>query len=266
MIASLGMYDWPEVRDETDALWSFIAARLRADGLQAPSHLSRFGDAAEPWLSPTLVLAQTCGYPYATGLRGEVRLVGTPCYDVPGCRGAWYSSMIIASRSSGIASLADLGGATVAVNSEASHSGHWALRAAIAATPRAVGPRRAILSGSHRQSVRNIADGVADLAAIDAVSWALAERHEPEAAAATRIIARSPAAPGLPLITALGTSDAALEALREAIAVAASDPALQAMRHALFLSGFEVLAETVYDQILELRADALSVSFPAIET
>ena len=40
-VAALGMYDWPEVRSETDALWSRLAAGLRAAGVAAPDDLTR---------------------------------------------------------------------------------------------------------------------------------------------------------------------------------------------------------------------------------
>ena len=39
------------------------------------------------WRDPGLVLSQTCGFPFSTRLRGMVRLVGTPIYDVRRLRG-----------------------------------------------------------------------------------------------------------------------------------------------------------------------------------
>ena len=36
-VAGLPMYDWPEVRDEVDALWSAIARRLGEAGVDAPT-------------------------------------------------------------------------------------------------------------------------------------------------------------------------------------------------------------------------------------
>ncbi|HJL83677.1 MAG TPA: hypothetical protein QGF43_07230, partial [Acidimicrobiales bacterium] len=36
-VAGLSMYDWPEVRDEVDALWSAIARRLGEAGVDAPT-------------------------------------------------------------------------------------------------------------------------------------------------------------------------------------------------------------------------------------
>ena len=36
-VAALPMYDWPEVRAETDALWAAIGDGLRNAGLDAPA-------------------------------------------------------------------------------------------------------------------------------------------------------------------------------------------------------------------------------------
>ena len=109
LVAALAMYDWPEVAPANDALWSFLAGRLRQAGIAAPERLDRSLGYTEPWLSPRLLMAQTCGYPYATELAGRVRLVGTPGYDVEGCTGATYSSVIVTNGQCGVSGLADLG-------------------------------------------------------------------------------------------------------------------------------------------------------------
>jgi ABC-type phosphate/phosphonate transport system substrate-binding protein len=51
-------------------------------------------------------------------------------------------------------------------------------------------------TGGHRQSVQAVADGRADVAAIDAVCWALAGRHEDAAVEKLRVINRTPAEAG----------------------------------------------------------------------
>ena len=87
-VASLPMYDWPEVAWANDALWAAIAERLDASRHRRAARRST--GRAHPMRSgaiPGCVLSQTCGYPFSTRLRGMVRLVGTPIYDVPGCEG-----------------------------------------------------------------------------------------------------------------------------------------------------------------------------------
>ena len=263
-VAALQMYDWPEVRLANDALWAFLSAQLAAGGIPSPARLDRRSNYAGVWSLPELLMAQTCGYPYATGLRDRVRLVGTPCYDVPGCRGADYSSVIIAGRHSTITSLAELGDAVAAVNSVSSQSGHWAMREAIAEAKNGVAPRAVVLSGGHRQSLRMVAAGAADVAAIDAVCWALAARHEPSVVAAVKVIGRSPFAPGLPIITARTTSDHVVAALSAAWSAAITAPELADTRCDLFLAGFKQPPEPDYDRIMDLRRSALEVRFPAV--
>ncbi len=68
------------------------------------------------------------------------------------------------------------------INGRDSQSGYSALRAIVA--PYAGGGRMfsdVSVSGSHRASLRAVAEGRADVATIDAVCWAMAERHEPAA-------------------------------------------------------------------------------------
>jgi len=49
-------------------------------------------DPTPHWLSPDLLLSQTCGYPFITSLRGKVRLVGRPSYELTHSSGGDHSS------------------------------------------------------------------------------------------------------------------------------------------------------------------------------
>src|SRR4051812_44825067 len=116
MIASLPMYDWPEIRAATDAWWSGIARHL---GIDIP--LQRVNEYASLWRKPDLLLSQTCGYPFTHGLRDAVQFVATPHYCAEGCTGAAYSSLIFAREK--VEDLGTLRGAVAAVNSSDSMSG-----------------------------------------------------------------------------------------------------------------------------------------------
>ena len=63
-----------------------------------------------------------------------------------------------------------------------------------------------IESGSHRRSLRMVATGQADIAAIDCITLAHLRQHDPALVNAVRILTWSPAAPSLPLITASSSS------------------------------------------------------------
>ena len=69
MIAALPMYDFPWVRAPTDRMWATIRDRLRAQGIPAPEALTSDRDLGAIWRDETLLLGQTCGYPYWKGLR-----------------------------------------------------------------------------------------------------------------------------------------------------------------------------------------------------
>ena len=96
LLASLPMYDLPEAEEATRTLWHGLAEHLRSTGIpDVPDTLTRQPDVPAHWLSPDLLLSQTCGYPLTHALKGRVRLVATPCYDAPGCQGAEYCSIVV---------------------------------------------------------------------------------------------------------------------------------------------------------------------------
>ena len=73
MIATLPMYDWPEVREATDDFWAAMARCLGSD-----VRLSRPEDFAAAWTREDLLFSQTCGYPFTHALKDKVSLVATP--------------------------------------------------------------------------------------------------------------------------------------------------------------------------------------------
>lgn len=215
MIASLPMYDRPETAGANDRLWALIRDRLREAGIAAPERLSRGAeDLFAQWEAADLVLSQSCGFPYRHRLQGKVTLVGTPDYGVEGCAPGYYCSRIVARADDPRRALPDFAGARLAFNDPVSQSG-WAALAAHA-PQLARGPL--LCTGSHTASARAVAEGRADLAALDAVTWALIARAE-TFAAGLRVIGSTPPTPGLPLIAARGADAAALhEAVAGAIA------------------------------------------------
>lgn len=266
-IASLPMYDWPDMQPAVNRLWAEIAARCRAAGLPAPDTLDRRADYAGPWIDPALLLSQTCGFPYVKSLRGRAVLVGAPVYDAPGCAGPTYRSMMIVRREDRVEAVPMLRGRRAAINDHASQSGYSALRAIIA--PYAGGGRffGAVLeSGGHRASMRAVAEGRADVATIDCVSWALAGRHEPATVARLRVLTLSPVAPSLPFITSASAvaRDRSVpgrlrDAIRQAIGVDAAY-----FRKELLLVDVEPVEDRDYDRILEIEADAVRLGYPDV--
>ena len=70
------MYDRAETAGPNDRFWAQIAMALRAQGLTAPEALTRGPAAYWPaWEAPSLVLSQTCGFPFRARLKDRVALV-----------------------------------------------------------------------------------------------------------------------------------------------------------------------------------------------
>jgi ABC-type phosphate/phosphonate transport system substrate-binding protein len=265
MIAALQMYDLPELRAAHDALWATLGARLRTAGLPAPETLTRAADIHAVWARADLLLGQTCGYPYATRLRGKVRLVATPIYAAEGCDGPHYRSAIVVRAEDPAESLADLRGRRVAYNGKDSQSGVHALRAAVA--PLGEGGRffaAALETGGHRASAAAVAAGRADAAAIDCVTWALLGDVAPGETAPLRVLGWTPSAPGLPLITAAGTDDATLQTLRALVVETFAAPETAARRAPLRIAGAEALDDRAYDRIGALAAEADALGAPPL--
>ncbi len=249
------MYDFEELRPATDALWAAIAGRLTRLGVEAPASLTRGPSPDALWTDSGLLLAQTCGYPLATALRGRVTVVATPCYRALGCQGASYRSAIVVRAAEPARTLAALRGRRCAVNDAASNSGMNLLRQAVAALPgRAPFFGEIVWTGAHAASIRAVAEGRADVAAIDCVTWAQLQRLRPNLTAGLRVLAWTAASPGLPLITGAGTDAPTLAALRQAIDEVAGDPALAAVRDALLLDGVAVFEPGAYDAVLAIGA------------
>lgn len=238
MIATFSMYDWPEQSGHWDAFWAALRDHLRDRGIKAPEALSRGGDLDAYWLSPDLVIGQTCGLPYRARLRDRVTLIGALDHGLPGCSPGYYHSVIVARRES--AALENLLQAQFAFNAADSQSG-WAAICDLA-TERGVAIQNARATGSHHQSARLVAEGQADVAAIDGETWRLIERHDPETARSLTILHRTAPRPGLPLITRRGVDPARYAAAVEA-AIADSP---QSTLDALDIRGFVRLPEDAY--------------------
>ena len=264
--ASLAMYDMlPPVQAANDSLWQGIASRLEAAGFYAPDALDRVVSYHDIWLMPDLLLAQTCGYPYVTALRGKVRLVATPAFSFAGGHGTERVSYVIVRQDSPHRDLAALRGSVVAINEWGSNSGMNLLRAAIA--PHAIGGRffsEVRVTGGHLPSIAAVQGGEADVASIDTVTWGLLARHAPAMLDGVRILSETPSGPGLPYITRLDASDAEVGALRAAIAETIADPAYGAAADALGLSGIEILTDADYDRLDALRREAERLGYPII--
>ena len=264
-LAALPMYDPPELQEANDALWAALRQRLEVRGVAAPPGLTRTSDLDALWSSSDLLIAQTCGYPLATRLRDQVRLVLTPRYRAQGCDGPFHRAAVVVRKSAGARSLPDLKGGRLALNGPESNTGMNLLRAEIA--PIAYGQpffSAVVTTGSHAQSAAAVAEGRADLASLDCVTWALLQRLQPALAAELTVRAWTPRSPGLPLVTSRLTRHAVFAALQAALGEVMDDPALAAARRELLLEGFEPLPPSYYTGLLQYEQMAADLSYPRL--
>src|SRR5262245_1551480 len=242
-LASLPMYDLPELRAATAAWWQGLARAFRREGIaDVPDDLERRPSYRDAWPAPDLLFSQTCGYPLMHALAGRVELVATPCYGAEGCEGPSYCSFVIVGADSAVRAIEDLRGLRCAINGHDSQSGCNALRSLVATVAR--GGRffgGVAVAGSHTASLATVASGQADVAAIDCVTHGLVARYRPQALAGTRVLCRTASAPSLPYVTRAGADADLVRRLRGGLERAFADAASAEARYALLLEGAAML-------------------------
>lgn len=257
-VAALTMYVEPaEVRAAYRQLADAVAQRLDVELVPAPEELPTL------WTHPGLLLAQTCGYPWATRLRGQVRLVAAPRYTFDGCAEAEHCAFILVPEALGADNLADLRGKRVALNGLDSNTGMNLLRLAVA--PLAERGRffgEVIVSESHANSLALLQQGHADVASVDAVTYGYLQRAQPERVAGLRLLQRTRSSPTLPFITAASRSEGEVEALRTALSAnLAADPELASI---LAIDSVAAVDEATYLPLLDWRREAVEQGYPVI--
>ncbi|WP_397451775.1 phosphate/phosphite/phosphonate ABC transporter substrate-binding protein [Pseudomonas sp. NA-150] len=167
------------------------------------------------WLSPNLLLSQTCGYPLMTALRGKVRVIGRPDYQLPHSANGNHCSLLLARNEDPRTELAQFYDSHGLINNEDSNSGMNLLRHRIAFLQRDGRFFASVsLTGGHRDSLRWLREGKGDLAAIDSVTYDYLARDASEEVAGLRVIERSALSPTLPYIGPVTLDAAQAERVR----------------------------------------------------
>ncbi|MFP6731260.1 MAG: PhnD/SsuA/transferrin family substrate-binding protein [Alphaproteobacteria bacterium] len=266
-MASFPMYDFPEVHWALDALWGAFARNLKARGVAGvPDKLTHTRPLKELWTNPDLFISQCCGLDVVKHYTRHLVPLATPLTSADGANGPRYRSKIIVHEDSNASSLEDLRGKICTVNGPDSHSGMNALRAMIA--PISEGrPFFAEVreSGAHADSITMVAEGQADVAAIDCLTYALLERHRPAAVAGVRVLTHTDFGPGIPYVARTNADPETIELMREAIIEAFEDPDLGDALDALFLIGVTVLPKDEYYELIDFERRAVSLGYPKLQ-
>lgn len=265
MIAGLPMYDFAWTGSALDAFWEALSTRLRGAGLEAPRSLSRDRPSEDIWRDLKLVFGQTCGYPYWRSLRDRVALVATPTYRFEGCEGASHCSFLVVRCGEANQGLAGFCGARAAINARDSNTGLNLFRAAVA--PLAQGRpffNGVVVTGAHAISLAAVAEGSADIAAIDCVSFALLRQGRPELVERMEVLQRTPSSPGLPFIASASMPPEALATIRNCLFETLADARLAKDFATLGLTGAEVLPPQAYQRTKELEEAATALNYPEL--
>ena len=203
MISSLRMYEFPEMQGALNNYWNLIHNELSDSGIQSPVSLDMTLNEQQAWLSPNLILAQTCGMPYRKFLHKKVTLIGTPDFNLNDCPEGYYNSVFISNINDNRKCLTDFKNALFTYNMANSQSG---LAAAYSHTRKNdFWFKHRIISKSHKKSCEMVANGKAEIACIDAITWRYIEKYT-SLNNCLKVITKTDPTPGLPYISSLGAN------------------------------------------------------------
>jgi ABC-type phosphate/phosphonate transport system substrate-binding protein len=264
---ALGMYAFTE---QQQSCWRQLFTRFcELSAVADDSVMLSFDHNPAHLLEPGLWFGHTCGYPLMTQLKDYVSPFCVPLFDVPGTDGRFYSSRIIVGADSDIDSVEASRGRVAVMNNPDSNSGMNVLRHAVAGVFDSMSDSngffaRVVTSGGHLHSLEAVANGSADIAAIDCVSYQLIADWRPELCADIRIIGESVKTCGLPLVmthadmaasdtgTMIGNLNQALELCDDVV------------RDTLHLTGFAGVRLDDYSSIVEIEQYAIERGYPIL--
>jgi len=193
------------------------------------------------------VVRHMCGITLAVAPAGAWRYLATPVIGDPAVPPGHYNSLLITPRDGGLTRVEAFDPArhTVVINEPGSFSGNITLAAHLA---RAHGKTLTapLRSGAHLESVTMIARGLAQLAAIDRMSFSLAQHARPEDVARVRVIGETECHPAPPVVADGGLDDGLVAALRAALLDCRTLPEWPEMERVLGVSDFMVMDESLY--------------------
>ena len=251
----------PSLRAAWAELFSFLFQSLNRSA--SPSFDIRYSNTLDDFHDPNLCLGHICGYPFQRDFLDTHEVIAVPEFAIDGCTGLHYSSWVVARAGDLRHALEDFKDSIAAINSPDSNSGMNAFRHTLSGI--APGPRffrEVKLSGSHLNSLALIRSRNADIAAIDAITFDLAQRLHLFDPSNFKILTQTRSAPGLPFIAHRKHGlDAAVitSALNSGLSRRAEHSAAT-----LPIQRFSMASSDLYCQIKELEEAALRRGYPKL--
>ena len=200
-----------------------------------------------------LEIGFVCSGPYVEGHdRYGLEIVAVPVVNgVP-----TYQSYIIVPSGSSAREFQELRGATFAFTDPKSNSGKLVptyMLSLMHETPKSFF-KKVIYTYGHDKSIKAVAEGVVDGAAVDSLIWNIYLRNHPETATKVKIIARSPAYGIPPLVAVPGLDPSLKKTIREALLAMHTDPGGRKILANMNIDRFVPQPDSAYDSIREMES------------
>ncbi|MBI5741467.1 MAG: phosphate/phosphite/phosphonate ABC transporter substrate-binding protein [Nitrospirae bacterium] len=197
--------------------------------------------------------AFVCGGPYVNGHRefGMELLAAPVAYG-----GTVYYSYIIVAKDSPISSFRQLRGKSFAFTDPLSNSGKLAPTYMLAMMNESPDSffRTYIYTRTHDNSIKAVAQGIVDGAAVDSLIWEYDARTNPVHTSKTKIIRKSPPYGIPPVVVRPGLDPALKEAMRKIFLEAHDDIRGREILKNMMIDRFVPIDNSAYDSIREMKA------------
>lgn len=219
-------------------------------------------------LSDRLDVAFLCGLPfsrYCQVVPDQLHAIAAPVMQAPRYRHQpIYFADVVVRADSTYAKLADLAGSTFCYNDAGSNSGYNLLLHHLQQAGYNGFFAQAVQSGSHQRSLRWVAEGVVDCAAIDSTVLERELLTEPGLSAQVRVLESIGPASMPPVVAARHLGKATIEGLRAALLH--PDPMLQAAMQQATIECYAGVHAADYRPLAELYAAVMQAGLVASTT
>ncbi len=198
-------------------------------------------------------VAFVCSGPYVDGHDDfGMKLLAVP----QAYRETVYYAYIIVAKSSPIQRFEDLRGKSFAFTDPLSNTGRLVpeyLLAKMNETPDTFF-KKYIFTYAHDQSIRAVAQGVVDGAAVDSLIWEYTNRTNPKLTAQTKIIKKSPPYAVPPVVARRGLRPTLTRQLRDLLLNAHRDPRGKELLNKMMIDRFVVIDDDAYRSVREMKS------------
>ncbi|MEO5969514.1 MAG: phosphate/phosphite/phosphonate ABC transporter substrate-binding protein [Bdellovibrionia bacterium] len=214
-------------------------------------------------------VAFVCGLPYVMSRETQPpqsQIIAAPVLEAPRYqKKPQYFSDISVHINSPIKSFMDLRDKVFVYNEEISNSGYNMPRYHMLRLGLTHGFFKKVLrSGSHEESIRMVAEGLADASAVDSMVLDYDKAKNPEFASRIKVIESLGPAPIPPVVVSSHLSTSQLELIRKSFIEMHTNPEGQAILNEALLNRFVTVIDQDYQSIQIIRDEALKAGFSKI--